>query len=274
MPDLTIITVCYNSSSVLPALSSSIPPGIPTIFVNNSPQDALDAFSGPDRTLVELPENVGFGSACNIGADIAKTPYLLFLNPDTQLTEGAIDALMAAARAHPEAAAFNPLLTDADGKSRNKRRSVLLPRGMRLSLTQVQTDGVVPVLIGAALLVRRDAFNAVGGFDPNIFLYHEDDDLSLRLRTWGPLRIAAGARVVHTAGHGSGDRTASAGIKAFHMGQSRVYALRKHNRPLPKLRSLALALLQLASPVIWMSRRKRTKQVQFLRGILSNTKVS
>jgi GT2 family glycosyltransferase len=274
MPELTIITVCYNSSRVLPELLASVPPGVPVVLVNNSQNDPLDHLQGDDVTVISLPENTGFGNACNTGASVAKTDYLLFLNPDTRLAEGAVTALMHAAREHPEASAFNPVLTDSDGRLRNKRRSVLLPRGTRLSADQVQKDGTVPVLIGAALLVRRDAFEAVGGFDRGIFLYHEDDDLSLRLATQGPLRIAARAHVTHIAGHGSGDRTASAGIKAYHMGRSRVYAMRKHGRPFPKLRSFGWAALQLASPFTWLSRRKRTKQLEFLRGVLSDPGVT
>lgn len=169
----------------------------------------------------------------------------------------------------PGASAFNPVLTDSDGKLRNKRNSVLLPRGHRLSAQAVQCDGVVPLLTGAALMVRADAFFQVGGFDSATFLYHEDDDLSIRLEAFGPLRIVGAAKVKHEGGHGPGDRIASASIKAFHMGQSRVYAMRKHNRPMPLLRSLGRATLQPLSPATWISRRKRTKQVNFLRGILS-----
>jgi len=274
MHDLTIITVCYNSSSILPDLLASVPENVAVILVNNSPGDRLDHFVSDRVRVIISDRNVGFGVACNLGASNVGTQYILFLNPDTRLQSGAIDALMQGAKNHPGASAFNPVLTDSDGKIRNKRRSILLPRGHRLSAQAVQCDGVVPVLTGAALMVRTDAFSHVGGFDSAIFLYHEDDDLSIRLETLGPLRIVEAAKVKHEGGHGSGDRIASASIKAFHMGQSRVYAMRKHNRPMPLLRSLGWATLQLLSPVTWISRRKRTKQIHFLRGVLSAPKVS
>jgi N-acetylglucosaminyl-diphospho-decaprenol L-rhamnosyltransferase len=274
MHDLTIIIVCYNSSSILPDLLVSLPKDVAVTLVNNSPDDRLDHLASDLVQVITSDRNVGFGVGCNLGASNVSTRYILFLNPDTRLQAGAIDALMQSAENHPDASAFNPVLTDSDGKLRNKRRSVLLPLGHRLSAQAVQCDGVVPVLTGAALLVRADAFFQVGGFDSAIFLYHEDDDLSIRLEAFGPLRVVGSAKVKHEGGHGSGDRIASASIKAFHMGQSRVYAMRKHNRPMPLLRSLGRATLQLLSPATWISRRKRTKQVNFLRGILSVRRAS
>lgn len=269
MHDLTIIIVCYNSSSILPDLLDSLPKDVAVTLVNNSPNDRLDHLASYLVRVIISDKNVGFGVACNLGASNVTTQYILFLNLDTRLQSGAIDALMQGAKNHPGASAFNPILTDSDGRIRNKRRSVLLPRGHRLSAQAVQCDGVVPVLTGAALMVRADAFFQVVGFDSAIFLYHEDDDLSIRLGALGPLRIVEAAKVKHEGGHGSSDRIASASIKAFHMGQSRVYAMRKHNRPMPFMRSLGRATLQLLSPATWLSRRKRTKQVHFLRGILS-----
>ena len=269
MHDVTIVIVCYNSSSILPELLASLPNSVAVTLVNNSPNDQLDQFASDWVKVITLDKNVGFGVGCNLGASNVSTRYILFLNPDTRLQSGAIDAFMQSANDHPEASAFNPVLTDSDGKLRNKRRSVLLHRGHRLSAQAAQVDGDVPVLTGAALMVRADAFFQTGGFDPEIFLYHEDDDLSIRLKALGPLRIVGAAKVKHDGGHGSGDRTASASIKAFYMGQSRVYAMRKHKRSMPLLRSIAQATLQLLSPSTWISRRKRTKQIHFLRGILS-----
>ena len=269
MHNLTIIIICYNSSSILPNLLDSLPKDVAVTLVNNSPNDRLEHLKSDLVRVIISDKNVGFGVACNLGASNVTTQYILFLNPDAQLQPGAIDALMQGAKNHPGASAFNPIITDSDGRIHNKRRSVLLPRGHRLSTQAVQCDDVVPVLTGAALMVRAEAFFQVGGFDPAIFLYHEDDDLSIRLKALGSLHIVKSAVVKHEGGHGSGDRIASASIKAFHMGQSRVYAMRKHNRPMPFMRSLGRATLQLLSPTTWFSRRKRIIQVHFLRGILS-----
>lgn len=270
MHQITVITVCYHSTDILPGLIASVPEDVPVVLVNNSQDDAerIAAFDGGRVQVIHAGENLGFGAGCNLGAEVATTPYLLFLNPDAMLMESAIDALLRAAAEHPEASAFNPYLSDETGKLRNKRSSILLPMG-RIEAAVFAKGGDVPVLTGAALMVRRDAFDAVGGFDERIFLYHEDDDIALRLADHGPLRIVADAKVLHRGGHGSGDRVGSAGLKAYHMGRSRLYSLRKHGRPYARGRSIALAVGQLLSPTTWLSRRKRVKQMEFLRGILS-----
>ena len=273
MLDLTIIIVCYNSSPFIAELLTSAPKNVAVVLVNNSQDDCLDRFVSDQVQVIRLNENVGFGVACNIGAITTDTRYLLFLNPDTRLQPGTADALMQSAKKYPDASAFNPIIVNKFGSISNKRRSILLPRKDRLLAQTLKYGGVAPVLTGAALMVRRDVFHKVGGFDPSIFLYHEDDDLSIRLKKFGPLRIVESAKVRHEGGHGSGDRVASASLKAFYMGQSRVYAMCKHNRPLPLVNSLALAVIQLLSPIAWISRRKRAKHINFLRGILSAMKL-
>jgi GT2 family glycosyltransferase len=131
-------------------------------------------------------------------------------------------------------------------------------------------DSEVTVLSGAALFMRRAAFEAVGGFDVRIFLYHEDDDLSLRLRKQaGKLMFIRAAQVVHLEGRSSSRSAEIAALKAWHMGRSRVYVTRKHGRPAPFARALGSAIRQLASPWVLLSRRKRAKQLAYLRGVFS-----
>ena len=132
-------------------------------------------------------------------------------------------------------------------------------------------DGEVPVLSGGALLVRKSAFDQVSGFDPKIFLFHEDDDLSLRLKNQcGPLRYVFGAQVRHLLGHSTERSARTAALKAWYMGQSRVYAARKHGQSFGFLRALAEAALQLASPLNLLSARKRNKSWYYFRAILSS----
>lgn len=269
----TIISVCYNSLAVLPSMLSSVPRGTPVVLVDNASADGagLERLAGESGArLIRSATNRGFGAGCNLGATAAETEFLLFLNPDAALQPGALEALEAAMDRHPAAVAMNPRLSDGKGRAYFKHRSVLLPRRAWLARAWPGGDQVVPVLSGAALYVRRAAFEAVGGFDERIFLYHEDDDLSLRLaRLCGALMFIREAEVRHLEGHSTVRSPESAAFKAFHMGQSRVYAARKHRRPLPFLSALASALLQAGQPWALFSRRLRAKRLAFIRGILS-----
>ncbi len=268
----TIVTVCYNSLAVLPAMLASVPKGVPVILVDNAsteagPLDDLAEQAG--ARLVRNDRNLGFGTACNAGAALAETEFLLFLNPDAALEPGCIAALEAAMDRYPKAVALNPRIIAADGSPYFKRRSALLPRRQWLPRGWPAADREVPVLHGSALMVRRADFAAVAGFDPAIFLYHEDDDLSLRLKAdRGRLMFVRDAAVRHAGGSSAPRSPEVAALKAWHMGRSRVYAARKHGRPWPVATALAGAIAQMLSPLNLVSRRKAAKALAFARGVL------
>lgn len=269
---VTIITVCYNSSHILSRMLNSIPPGTPVVLVDNVSADRSELrklATRPNTRLVELDQNIGFGRACNRGADLADTEFLLFLNPDVSLRPGALTAFVKAAHNHPGVVAMNPAIYQNNGRPYFKRGSVLLPKQQWLPRSGPGRNGHMPVLTGAALFVRRRNFIDIGGFDSHIFLYHEDDDLALRLAQHGTLMFVGAAVVDHIGGSSTEAAPSVAALKGWHMGRSRVYAGRKHGVSAPFLRAFTLASLQMMSPVILFSRRKRAKQWAFLRGVWS-----
>lgn len=270
----SVVSVSYQSGNQLPTMLKSLPTGTPTVIVNNAPDDPLDVLDsldgGDQRTLINNTANAGFGTGCNIGADHTTSEFVLFLNPDAQLKPGCIQALEDAADTFPGAVAFNPAMTDERGRPLFKRGSVLLPRSKHLARGWPLKTESVPVLNGAALFVRKSAFDKVGGFDDNIFLYHEDDDLSLRLAdSVGNLMFVRQAEVTHQAGHSAPRSPEIAALKAYHMGRSRVYAARKHGQSFARLRSLLSACMQALNPAVLFSARKRAKQTAFLKGVVS-----
>lgn len=273
-PRISIITVTYNSSAIVENLLRSIPPGVPVVLVDNASGDAARTKALADShgaTFIANSKNIGFGPACNLGAAVAETEFLFFVNPDAELFDDTLEQLLAAADAHPDASAFNTRIIKGDGSLFFKRRSKLIPKSLWLGRDAAERDGEVPVLNGGAMLVRRAAFEQVGGFDPAIFLFHEDDDLSLRLKdVCGPLRYVFGARVKHLLGHATERSARTAALKAWYMGQSRVYGARKHGLPLAYPRALAEAALQLLSPLTLLSARKRAKNWYYFRAILGS----
>jgi N-acetylglucosaminyl-diphospho-decaprenol L-rhamnosyltransferase len=252
----------------------SLPPSVSVIVVDNASTDETAAAAKEcGAELVTLSSNQGFGRACNAGAVRAKTPFLFFVNPDARLEAGCIEALLDAADRWPKASAFNPRIENPSGRIEFKWRSVLLPRGAWTERREPDTETEMPALVGGALFCRRDAFERVTGFDPAIFLYHEDDDLSIRLRKGcGPLIFVPSARVRHAAGHSSGRSPAIARFKGFHMARSRVYALAKHGRPVPWLKTFAAALGGLIAPHNLLSARRRAKYLGQVSGAWSALK--
>ncbi len=273
-PDnITIVTVCYNSDGVIGAMLASIPEGVPVVLVDNASPRPLEPalpHGRPGLTVIRNIENRGFGRACNQGAAAARTRFVLFLNPDAQLQPETLPALLAARARHPEASAFNPRLATPDGRPLFKRDSLLLPRSMRMPRECPPEDHPLPFLVGAAIFMERSTFEAVGGFDENIFLYYEDDDLGLRLAAdHGPIMFIHDALVLHEPTTGSGSSPEIVRFKAYHMARARVYAKRKHGRFLPFVSALSYAVTRFVKPRILRSAEKRGWACAFLSGVLS-----
>lgn len=275
----TVITVGYNSAAVIGRLLDSLPSGTPTIVVDNASTDeTLDVIMnrsfGQELQILRMPQNEGFGRACNAGAMRARenkfvhTEFLFFVNPDAWLTPGTITALEDSARSLPDFVAGNPMLLDRNGHAHIKTSSPL--RLPRLPAAKLNQSSELAVLSGAALFVRADAFHAVGGFDPAIFLYHEDDDLALRLtRAGGRLWHVPQAVVTHEAGTGSARTVSTAAFKGYHMARSRYYTLSKETPKRAFWRTLGPALFGLILPFNLASPRRRAKYLGQIKGAWS-----
>ncbi|KIC49954.1 glycosyltransferase family 2 protein [Tateyamaria sp. ANG-S1] len=273
LTDIQIVTVAYNSTAVIGDMLASVPEGVQVVIVDNASTDAgaLAALAAQHgATVVTNPENKGFGAACNIGAAHCDRPWLMFLNPDARLEPGCLDTLCTAADAHPTACAFTPRVLDGKGKQAFRRRSRLLPKTKHWTGPAPEQDIEVPLLNGAAIFVKTSNFNDVSGFDDRIFLYHEDDDISLRLSAaHGPIRFVHDAVVTHAEGRSTARTPETAAFKAKHMAQSAIYAMEKHGQPGARPRIIAHGLMQLISPINLASARKRAKALGFLKGALS-----
>lgn len=271
LSDVTVISVSYNSSAVLSDMIASLPKGVRTIIVDNSGQDAEALRQLCDSTgasLLSNGANLGFGVACNTGAEAATTEFLLFQNPDTLVDPGAIEALLKTAAQYDEKTVLTPRIANSKGRPNFKRRSVLLPRSEWLPSGWPASEQEVPVVSGAAIFVRRSLFQDIA-FDPNIFMYHEDDDWSLRIRAaGGRLIFVPEAHMSHRSGHSSGRNPDIARFKAFQLAKSKSYALKKHNVRLPRARTIVEAYVQMLNPVNLFNARRRARCLGFLHGAL------
>lgn len=265
--DIDLIVVSYNSGSVLEPFLQSAPDCVNVIVADNGSSDnsvAVAAAAGVE--VVEIGKNVGYGSACNFGAAASDGTYLLFVNPDVRFAPGAIEALVSAAASHPNAA-INPRFYSGT-RRRFRRWSRLLPVADSWHGAPPDYDCMIPVLHGACIFIRRKHFEQIGGFDQNIFLFHEDDDLSLRLRQAGiELRLAAGAVVDHAEGGSSARSSKSGRIKGEAMGRSLVYVMNKHHLRLDLPGERHRSWLKLMAPHVLFSSARRSKLLGFLNGL-------
>lgn len=230
MKPFSIVLVTFNSAEVLGAALRSIPVGHQVIVVDNaSGDDSVSVARDLGAKVVKLSENFGFGTACNRGAERAIHDRLLFLNPDAIPDADSLDILSRAFETYPNSAAFNPRLIEAHGRQFFRRRNAVLPRHYWRRPPVPTRNCKVVMLSGAALAIRKVAFEHVGGFDENIFLYFEDDDLSARLVKAGyELHYIHDAVVRHTLGRSSPPSRDMTMFREYHAMKAKEYVMKKH----------------------------------------------
>jgi N-acetylglucosaminyl-diphospho-decaprenol L-rhamnosyltransferase len=239
------VVVSYNSRATLRDCVSSLAdtPGVRAIVVDNaSPDDALDTIADLDATIVRTGRNGGFSFGCNAGVSAGDAPYVLFLNPDARLEDGALDALRAVLDADPAAGLAAPLILEDDGTPAPSLRrfpSLRTALGQALFLHRLvpawdellhdpasyARPRDVEWVSGACMLIRRDALARIGGMDERFFLYCEDTDICRRLWNAGLAVRFTPAAVARHAGGASGDRSSLRAVLAA----SRVAYARKHD---------------------------------------------
>lgn len=222
---VTVAVVSWNTRELLDAclgaLEADHRTGLADVVVvdNGSSDGSADLVrdAHPWVRILERPDNPGFGAAVNLALAGTTTPYVAAANADVAPHPGALEALLAVARTHPAAGVLAPRLRTPDGTTQHSvhpfpslRQVVAVDLGLgrlvpgerrRLAL-EGAWDPAVPRDVdwahGAFLLVRREAWDAVGGFDPAMWMYAEDLDLCWRVRRAGwSVRYVPDALVEH-----------------------------------------------------------------------------
>ena len=251
VPRLSFIIVNFNDRAHLGRCLDAVArhaAAIPheTIVVDNASNDGSAddiAASRSGVTLLRNAENLGFGRAMNRGASASRGEFLALLNTDVVLRPGTLDTLLAELDGCPSTGAVGPALRTPDGGyqvSFGGRRTFGRELLQKLFLNSLRARSLgrrrrrreVGWVSAAFLIVRRSAFEAVGGFDEAFFLYFEDIDLCLRLRE-------AGWNVVYLpvaeAEHEGGATTAVRPWRSrYAYRKSQLYFYRKHNPPLSR----------------------------------------
>lgn len=219
-PQTSIIIVNWNTRQLLLQCLSSIrthAAHCEVLVVDNGSTDGSHTaieHEFPEVRIIRHAENKGYARANNAGVRAAAGEYLLFLNSDTILMADTVALLSKLLHEHPGAAACSPRLLQQNGKAQpfafggDPTLKYLLARasarfGIRKPMHNWDTATLQTVdwVSGACLLIRRSAFEQVGGFDEKIFMFFEDNDLCLRLRQagWNVL-YAPHIAVIHLGG--------------------------------------------------------------------------
>jgi len=254
-PSVGIVTVAYRSNLVLDgfldsAVDASREP-LAVVVVDNAPgtdQDASGLAAAHHAGYLAMPENPGYGGAVNAGARALPdgVEWILISNPDVILAPGSIDTLRAAGEADSAIGAVGPAVLNPDGSVYPSARAVpslrtgighalfsnLWARNPWTLAYRRESDPNDEArdagwLSGSCLLVRRSAFDAIGGFDEGYFMYFEDVDLGFRLGKTGYRNVyEPAAKVTHVGAHSTGAE--SARMVAAHHDSARRFLSKKY----------------------------------------------
>jgi len=268
IPDLSIIVISYNTRAMTLACLQSVYDQTTTPFqlivVDNASSDgSAEAIAAafPDVVLIAETENHGFGPAHEIALEHATAPWLLLLNPDTVVLDGALDNLLTYAKATPEAGIWGGRTLYGDNS--------LNPTSCfaRMTLWSVfcrvaglngifrsspffnseyygawdrNSEREVDIVTGCLFLIRRQMWDDLGGFDEAFTMYGEEVDLCLRARALGARpRVTPASTIIHYGGASQAVRS----DKIVRLLKAKMELIKRH---FPTgSRSLGLALFRL-----------------------------
>jgi GT2 family glycosyltransferase len=253
--DISVVVVAFRSLDDLRiCIPSVLEQGVALelIVIDNGPNDGAESWlrkSYPQVRYHRAEGNGGYAGGHNLGVSLARSERVLLLNPDTELMPGALDALLASSRAHPEAL-INAQLRQPDGTVNAcgnvmHYTGIVSCRGLGDDPSLYRGLERIELVSGAALLLSKQLYDRLGGFDERYFMYHEDTDLSLRARLQGVELLCDNSAVV-THHY----RLAMSPGKLYHLERNRLLTLFKvfERRTLLRL-APALLLTELAT---WM----------------------
>jgi N-acetylglucosaminyl-diphospho-decaprenol L-rhamnosyltransferase len=282
LTDVSVVIVNWNTKNLLHACLTSLQDHatsvrVETIVVDNASRDGsaqMVAHDFPEVRLLVNARNMGFAAANNRGMTRARGRYVLLLNSDTVVLPGAVQEMVRYMDAHPHVGAAGPRLLNSDCSPQSSMRNFphlgrdalailemerwpLISPIVRRHSRHTTLDGSdhsatreVDWVVGACLLLRREAIEDVGPLDEGYFFFAEEMDLCWRLRHQGwPIVFLAGAEIVHLGGQ-SAARVPAARLTWHYAGLLRFYG--RHRTPAHRVALRAVIALAAAMHLMWL----------------------
>jgi GT2 family glycosyltransferase len=297
MMELSIIIVNWNSKEFLSACLHSVrrfTRGIEQeiIVIDSGSYDGADELlrnAFPEVIYIQSNENIGFARSNNAAFHIAKGKYILFLNPDTELTSPAINLMVEYIQNAPNAGAVGCKLLNSDNSVQTSCIQAfptilgqffsseflmnLFPASTLWGMSALRQPGTQPseveVISGACLMVHRAAFEAVDGFSEDYFMYTEDVDLCYKLQRMGLKNYYMPAATVKHFGGGSSE-SAPSNFSAIMMRDSIMRYFKKYRGSVYanvyRFSTLVTAVLRIVISCVMAPLKWPTRSTEQLKG--------
>ena len=290
MIDLSVVVVTWEARDLALACLASLERtlggggaglGVETILVDNGSQDGTAqavAARFPGVQVLALSRNLGFAGGSNAGLARAGGRHVALLNNDTEVLPDCLEACVRYLDAHPDVGVVGPQLLHRDGRLQNSIHNFptllgeLVPRGVLETLwparfpskrRPAQAPVDVEAVLGACLVVRREALDAVGPLPEDYFFFLEETDwlFAMRRAGWRVVHLPA-ARAVHALGATSKQRLPLATRIEYHRSLYRFFRKRRGPRQAAavvavRIARLVLALALLAPLALLLPRERR-----------------
>jgi N-acetylglucosaminyl-diphospho-decaprenol L-rhamnosyltransferase len=223
---MAICIVNYNTCDQLRSCLESVSgeDGKEIIVIDNCSSDGSQEMvqaEFPTVLLKELEYNIGYGAAADLGISLSTSPYILLLNSDTLLQSGALDRLSEYLDENPKAGIVGPRLINQNGSLQPSCFPMPSPLQIFFDVSHINElihqipfvkeqsfrtwnhshNRSVPWVQGAALAIRKEAYQAVGGFDKAFFMYYEETDLCRRMSNAGwETHFSPVTEIIHIGG--------------------------------------------------------------------------
>jgi N-acetylglucosaminyl-diphospho-decaprenol L-rhamnosyltransferase len=292
MPEVSVAIVSWNTRDLLrrclQSFADEVDSGRCELWVvDNASSDGSAEMVAADFPWVRLEaskENLGFGPAINLVARQTNTPWFGVANADIALQPGALDALLSAGAADPGAGAIAPRLILPDGSTQHSVYAFptigstlvvasgvgrvirsLGERNLLLGMFDAEHARRVPWAIAAFLLVRREAWDAIGGFDEHQWMYAEDLDIGWRLHRAGwETRYEPSACVEHESSASTDQAFGDGGKVERWQRSTYAWMLRRMGAP----RTRIVAAIQIAGQtarLLWLIPAARIAPARYAR---------
>ena len=181
--DITLIIVCFNSYKLIQKNLSEISK-FKTIIVDNSKSDEIGLLVKEVKNIkyIKTKKNLGYGKGNNLGVSESKTPFILILNPDILVEKTSIEILYKTYFSYENIGILVPSLYDNNDNRRSNGSISYINRekiNKKNILNNQKAEGntCYQFAVGCAFLIKKEFFDEIGGFDKDLFMYFEDNDL-------------------------------------------------------------------------------------------------